>query len=141
MGYGVYWGCFRTICGKEIDHNEKGYVKVEYPNTTGKKYPEFMRPGPAKDVEALRKHYNQGLAHSLNDDYDAAIFKYFEALRYDPNAYQVLYNLGVAYSKKGLYEKAVFQFERYLELNPDAENREETEGIIEQLGEKLRERN
>jgi len=51
----------------------------------------------------------------------------------------VLYNLGVAYFKKELYEKAVFQFERYLELKPDADNREETERIIEELRGKLKE--
>ena len=45
----------------------------------------------------------------------------------------------MAYSKKGLYEKAVFHFERHLELKSDAENWEETEGIIEQLRENLSE--
>lgn len=64
--------------------------------------------------------------------------EYEEALRYDPNAFQVHYNMAVAYERVERHKQAVFELERYLELKPDAENREETEGIIEQLREKMK---
>jgi len=51
----------------------------------------------------------------------------------------VHYNAGVAYVRLKRYAQAVFELEHYLELKPDAENSAETEAIIKQLREKLRE--
>ena len=60
-------------------------------------------------------------------------------MQYNPNAYQVYYNMAVAHIRLKRYAEAIFELEHYLELKPDAENWEETEGIIEQLKEKLEE--
>jgi len=46
--------------------------------------------------------------------------------------------MGVAYVRLKRYAEAIFELEHYLELKPDAENREETEGIIEELKTKVR---
>jgi len=118
--------------------NENGYVDLSCANLLGPMYHEFMRPAPPKNAEELQKHYNQGLTHSLQGEYVQALLEYEEALKYDPNSYQVHYNMGVVYVRLERYKEAVFAFERYLELRPGADNREETEGIIEQLREKLK---
>ena len=117
--------------------DEEGYVDVSCANPTGPKYTAFMWPAPAEDVVKLREHYNRGLAQSLEGNYEAALAEYEKALQYNPNAHQVHYNAGVAYVRLKRYAEAIFQLEHYLELKPDAENREETERIIEQLKEKL----
>ena len=123
------------LCFEVTD--DEGYVDVRCANPIGPKYVTFMWPAPAKDKEKLREHYNRGLAQSLKGNYDQALTEYEKALRYDPNAYQVHYNMGVAYVRLKRYAEAIFELEHYLELKPDAENREETEGIIEELKEKL----
>lgn len=108
-------------------------------NPLGRKYVTFMWPAPAKDKEKLGEHYNRGLEYSLKGSYHQALAEYEKALGYDPNAFQVHYNAGVAYVRLKEYRKAIFELEHYLELKPDAGNREETERIIEQLREKLKE--
>ena len=47
--------------------------------------------------------------------------------------------MAVAHIRLKRYAEAIFELEHYLELKPDAENWEETEGIIWELREKLRE--
>ncbi|MFH1007855.1 MAG: tetratricopeptide repeat protein [Candidatus Latescibacterota bacterium] len=83
--------------------------------------------------------YDVGFAESLKGNYRGAPAEYERALEYDQNAYPVHYNMGVSYVRLKQYARAIFELEHYLELKPDAENPEETEGIIEQLREKLRE--
>lgn len=126
------------LCFEVTD--EKGHVDVRCANPLGPKYAGFMWPAPAKDVKKLREHYNRGLAQSLKGKYDQALAEYEKALQYNPNAYQVHYNAGVAYVRLKQYAKAIFQLEHYLESKPDAENREETERIIEELEDKITER-
>lgn len=128
---------FKVLCFEVTD--EKGHVDVRCANPIGPRYAEFMWPAPAKDVVKLREHYNRGLAQSLEGNYDQALAEYGKALQYNPNAYQVYYNMAVAHIRLKRYAEAIFELEHYLELKPDAENWEETEGIIEQLKENLRE--
>ena len=49
------------------------------------------------------------------------------------------YNMAVAHIRLKRYAEGIFELEHYLELKPDAENSEETDGIIEQLRKNLRE--
>jgi len=128
---------FKVLCFEVTD--EKGHVHVRCANPIGPRYAEFMWRAPAKDVVKVREHYNRGLAQSLEGNYDQALAEYEKALQYNPNAYQVYYNMAVAHIRLKRYAEAIFELEHYLELKPDAENWEETEGIIEQLKEKLEE--
>ena len=125
------------LCCEVTD--EEGYVDVGCANPMGPKYTVFMWPAPAKDVKKLREHYNLGLAESLKGNYEGALAEYEKALQYNPNAYQAHYNMAVAHIRLKRYAEAIFELEHYLELKPEAENREETERIIEELREEVRE--
>jgi len=125
------------LCSEITD--EEGYVDVRCANPLGPKYVGFMWPAPAKDVVKLREHYNRGLAQSLEGNYERALAEYEKALQYEVNDPQVHYNIAVAHIRLKRYAEAIFELEHYLELKPDAENRQETERIIEELRAKVKE--
>lgn len=50
---------------------------------------------------------------------DAAIARYYEALRYDPDYYSAHHNLGTIYRERGEHAAAVVAYERAVEIRPD----------------------
>ncbi len=63
-------------------------------------------------------HYSLGVLFSLNDEPDAAITEYEEALRLDPYSETLTRELAELYFEKGERQKAIRLCETFLEKNP-----------------------
>ena len=88
--------------------------------------------------KASRRHYDRA-------EKQFALGKFEDALEYYQKAYDAdprpgfLFNIGQCHRNIGDYESAVFSYKKYLKLEPDAPNREQVEGLIEDLERKLAE--
>jgi tetratricopeptide (TPR) repeat protein len=65
--------------------------------------------------------------------YDAAIDRFEEATRYQPNLAEPYFQLGKTYEKKKELDKAIASYQKYLELYRTAPNREDVEKLISKL--------
>src|SRR5262245_37447151 len=72
----------------------------------------------ALDPDIATAHNNLGLA-LYDDDPDAAIAQYQEAVRLDPRAVRAYSNLGVAHAGRGETEEAIQAYQKAIALQPD----------------------
>ncbi len=79
-----------------------------------------------KNVEVGRFYLKKGR-------YDAAISRFQEALRYQPDNPEAFLYLGEAYEKKGDPARAVRNYREYLRLLPEAKNARKIRERIEKL--------
>jgi Flp pilus assembly protein TadD len=72
----------------------------------------------AKNVE-LKKVFDEGIAASKDNNYDAAIAAFTRAAEINPNCSDCQYNLGFSYSQKKDYDKAEAAYKKAIELRPE----------------------
>lgn len=64
-------------------------------------------------------YYKIGRLYLKKDLYDEAIMNFEQAVKLNPDFYEVYNDLGIAYGKKGLIDKAINEFQVSLKINPD----------------------
>ncbi len=84
---------------------------------------EIALPDPYENAEDITtqegegpaiEHFNQGVEHFKNADYDAALAEFLESYAIKSN-WAVLYNIGVCYHRLGLYDDALRELDAYIE--------------------------
>jgi tetratricopeptide (TPR) repeat protein len=73
----------------------------------------------AKNPACWMARYNLGINLAEEDQTDAAISQYQQALRLKPDIAEAHYNLGTALAKKGQTDAAIRQYQEALRLKPD----------------------
>lgn len=105
--------------------------------------------GPARAQEDVGEMYNPYLAEKnlevgefylKKKNYDAAIERLLESIRYKANFAKPHRLLGFAFEKKGELEDAILYYTKYLEILPQAEDASKVRKRIEKLRRKLAER-
>lgn len=64
-------------------------------------------------------HYNRGVEHANQGDYDAAITDYTTAIRLRPTYHEAFNNRGIAYEVKKELDRAIADYARAIDLNPN----------------------
>jgi tetratricopeptide (TPR) repeat protein len=79
--------------------------------------------GGSKEVAAknaeLKKAFDEGIAASQANNYDAAIAAFARAAEINPNCADCQYNMGYMYAQKKDYEKAEAAYKKAVELRPE----------------------
>lgn len=83
------------------------------------------------------KNLEVGQYYLKKGNYDAAIDRLKDALKYKSNFAAPHRLLGEAYEKKDRYEDAVKHFKRYLEILPSADDAKKVQKRIEKLAERI----
>ena len=78
-------------------------------------YIEFVQQAGLREA---KRHYNKALRHAAEDDLDAAILEYEEAVQRDPAFVKAHINLGIAYGKQHTREKETAHLLRATQLDP-----------------------
>ena len=63
-------------------------------------------------------HYNRGLAHAKNGEYDLAISEFTRAIEINPGNADAYNNRGNAYRKKGQFDLVIPDCTKAIEINP-----------------------
>jgi tetratricopeptide (TPR) repeat protein len=71
--------------------------------------------------EGMSKTFEEGVALSASGDFDAAIAKFMDALKTNPQCSDCYYNIGVANSGKKDYAKAEEAYKKSIEQKPTAD--------------------
>ena len=79
-------------------------------------------PEPPFDPYHAEKNIEVGQYYMKKGNYDAAIERFREAARYQPNLARAYRLLGEAHEKKGNKAEAVKAYRKYLEILPAAED-------------------
>ena len=89
---------------------------------------------PTGEVQQLSAHdYNtQGMSHSDQKKYDAAIESYKKALQVNPHFREAYNNLGNSYREKGMYDDALAAYQRALEISPNYDLAHANLGVLYQ---------
>lgn len=85
------------------------------------------------DPEYAKAYNNRGNARATLGDLEGALEDYDRALSLDESLTLTYFNRGVIHYKLGNHEAAIDDLERYLQLDPGAEDREQIEGLIEEI--------
>lgn len=86
------------------------------------------------------KNLEVGEFYLKKGNYDAAIERLLESIRYKPNYARPHRLLGVAYEKKGEFEEAIRYYNKYLEILPSADDAPQIRKRIEKLKRKQAEK-
>lgn len=89
------------------------------------------------DPLKAEKNLEVGKYYLRRGNYDAAIDRLKDSIRYKSNYAEPHRLLGEAYEKKGEREEAVRYYKKYLEILPSAEDVEKVRKRIEKLAEKI----
>lgn len=73
---------------------------------------------PAEDILRANEVSQEGDLAFARRDYYAALIKFLEASRLNPNSYAIMNKLGIAYSQLKYYSDAGTAFQRAIALNP-----------------------
>lgn len=97
---------------------------------------------PAEEIEfnplKAEKNLEVGQYYLKRGNYDAAIDRLKDALKYKTNFAAPHLYLGEAYEKKNRLEEAVKHYKRYLEILPSADDAKKIEKRISKLEERLK---
>jgi len=91
---------------------------------------------PVFDPYRAGKSIEVGSFYMRKGDYDAAIDRFVEAARYQPNLAKPWKLMGEAYEKKHMRAKAIESYKKYLEVFPGAEDSAKIKKRISELEEK-----
>jgi tetratricopeptide (TPR) repeat protein len=94
-------------------------------------------PQPPFDPYHAGKSIEVGQYYMKKGNYDAAIERFREAARYQPNLARAYRLLGEAHEKKGNKAEAVKAYRRYLEILPTAEDAGKVRKLIVKLSRDL----
>ncbi len=75
-------------------------------------------PVPAEDLRRANEITNEADISFARKDYYAALIKYLEASRLNPNSEYIYNKLGITYSRLRFYPQAIDAFNRAIGLNP-----------------------
>ena len=100
------------------------------------------QPEPVFEPFKAEKSVEVGMYYLKKKNYDAAIERFQDALRFKPGFARPHLLLGRAYEKKGEFEDSILHYAAYLEILPNAEDAKKVRKKITGLEKKLeRERN
>jgi len=88
---------------------------------------------------AARRHYERGQKLFNLQKFDKALDQFQKAYDASPIP-DFLFNIGQCHRNLGDYEAAIFSFKKFLKLDPEASNRDQVEKLIEDLEEKIAEK-
>jgi tetratricopeptide (TPR) repeat protein len=107
-----------------------------------KKPQKNTQPEPTFEPFKAEKSVEIGMFYLKKKNYDAAIERFQDALRFKPGFARPHFLLGQAYEKKGDFEDSILHYTAYLEILPNAEDAKKVRKKITGLEKKLeRERN
>ena len=112
---GLIAGAYTVTVTKEGVGTSKGNVNVR-----GGRIPANFVLGVSAG-EGMSKTFEEGVALSASGDYDAAIAKFMDALKTNPQCSDCYYNIGVANSGKKDYAKAEEAYKKSIEQKPTAD--------------------
>ncbi len=92
---------------------------------------------PPFDPFHAEKSIEVGNYYMKKGNYDAAIERFQDAVRYKPNFARAYHLLGEAYEKKGDKAEAVKAYRKYLEILPSAEDAGKVRKRVEKLSRDL----
>ncbi|MDP1675325.1 MAG: tetratricopeptide repeat protein [Bacteroidota bacterium] len=72
----------------------------------------------ASEILSATDWFEKGYRAYNSNDLDNAIIYYQQAIKLNPNVYEVYNNLALSYKNKGYADKAIQYFEKAIELNP-----------------------
>ena len=100
------------------------------------------QPEPVFEPFKAEKSVEIGMYYLKKKNYDAAIERFQDALRFKPGFARPHLLLGRAYERKGDFEDSILHYAAYLEILPNAEDAKKVRKKIAGLEKKLeRERN
>ena len=112
---GLIAGAYEIVVSKEGVGTSKGNVNVR-----GGRVPANFVLGVSAG-EGMSRTFEEGVALSASGDFDAAIAKFMDALKTNPQCADCYYNIGVANAGKKDYAKAEEAFTKSVEQKPSAE--------------------
>ena len=80
---------------------------------------DLIAKGDQSDGEISQLRFEQGNILAAEQDYDAAIARYDEALKHKSDNYIAWNNRGNVLSALGRYEAAIASYDKTIELQPD----------------------
>ena len=89
------------------------------------------------DAYRAEKNLEIGLYYLKKSNYDAAIERFRESIRFKPNYARPHRLIAEAYEKKGDRVEAIKYYERYLEILPSADDAEKVRKRIQKLAQAL----
>jgi tetratricopeptide (TPR) repeat protein len=95
------------------------------------------QPPPTFEPFKAEKSVEIGMFYLKKKNYDAAIERFLDAVRYKPGFARPHYLLGRAYEGKRDYEDAIIHYNAYLEILPQADNAKQVRQRIAQLTRKV----
>jgi tetratricopeptide (TPR) repeat protein len=95
------------------------------------------QPEPVFDPYKAEKSVEIGTFYLKKKNYDAAIERFLDALKYKANFARPHRLLGVAFEKKGEFEDAISHYKAYLEILPAADDANKIRKKITELERKL----
>jgi tetratricopeptide (TPR) repeat protein len=102
-----------------------------------KKPQKNSQPDPVFEPLKAEKSVEVGMFYLKKKNYDAAIERFQDALRYKPGFARPHLLLGQAYEKKGEFEDSILHYNAYLEILPNAEDANKVRRKIAALDKKL----
>jgi Flp pilus assembly protein TadD len=112
---GLIAGAYEIVVSKEGVGESKGQVNVR-----GGRVPANFVLGVSAG-EGMSRIFEEGVALSAAGDFDAAIVKFTEALKTNPECADCYYNIGVANAGKKDYASAEAAYAKSIEQKPSAE--------------------
>ncbi len=94
-------------------------------------------PEPSYDPYHAEKSIEVGVYYFKKGNYDAAIDRFQDAVRFKPDFARAYHLLGEAYEKKGDKAEAVKAYQKYLEILPSADDAKKVRKRIEKLTREL----
>jgi Flp pilus assembly protein TadD len=112
---GLIAGAYEIVVTKEGVGSSKGQVNVR-----GGRVPANFVLGVSAG-EGMSKTFEEGVALSASGDFDAAIAKFMDAIKTNPQCADCYYNIGVANAGKKDYAKAEEAYLKSIEQKPSAD--------------------
>lgn len=137
------WAIAVALCGAAVCASSPAAAQTAAldPNDdTPKEYPACDTPPDEASMQAAQGAFQAGNASFNEADYSRAIFYWEDAYRRDCTAHAMLKNLARAFELNEQYRRAIHALETYLERKPDSGEDEAIGRRIDNLRQKLEER-
>jgi tetratricopeptide (TPR) repeat protein len=113
-----------TRLGAAFSQGIRAYLRADYASAIEHfkdaliaAYVEGEERAQIYDRERAIIYLYRGNAHAFQEDWDAALREYLEAVQTDPQLAEAHYNLGVAFAAQGRLDRAIAAFKEALEHN------------------------